>query len=151
MDAHRGSTTEISRGQRGTPKGHWWMLDEHLLSLYHWWCMGIKVQLQAHGPTMCGCSSSIRYLCTIRGMRALRCSHKQTLMELVDACRASTILVGVEGCVIVSGWSWNRLADARRASIILVPSGVCRHRGAVASTWSCNLWMLVEHLLSLWT
>jgi hypothetical protein len=143
-----------------------WMLVEHPLSLYHPWYAGIEVQPQAdtHGACGClssvhypcgrrgvcncewmvmeqagGCSSSIHYPCTIWGVQASRCSCEHMVLQLVDARRASTILVDIEGCVIVSRQSWNRLADARRASVILVLSVVHRHRSAVTSRWSCNL------------
>jgi hypothetical protein len=67
------------------------MLVDHPLSLYHPW----------YGASSCSC--------------------EQMLTEFLDARRVSAILVGVEGCIIVSRQLWNRLVDARRASAI-----VCR-------------------------
>jgi hypothetical protein len=66
-----------------------------------------------------GCSSSIRYLSTIRGVQASRCSHEQTLTELVDARRASAILVDMEGCAVVSRGSQNLFHALRSCPLVL--------------------------------
>jgi hypothetical protein len=78
---HQGAV--VSRHSRSL-----WMLVEHML-----WCTGVEGRADAH--ITCGCLLSIRYPYTISSAPGSRCSCKQMVPQLVDARRASALLVGV--------------------------------------------------------